>query len=373
MARTKTAFLAEADELIHKSQFSREDASRVESILAMADRLPADELANREPSHIRELGRLPHNTEFVNYIRAGKEALDPEARSAMARKIQNALTTVDAAGGYLVPQSFSDRFETMLKRYDGLFDLATLFETSTGSSTGFPVLDDVGAAAAVVAENNPSATNADAVFATVAFNSCPTWRTGFIAAPVELVGDSAFDFQALLAGAFAVRIARGVGASFVTKLLSSATQGKLAASATAITSDEIFDLIDSLDPDYAVNGSFLMRRSTFTALSKLKATAGGQYVFPQQLDAAGRPLLCGYPVYMSPSMGAMTAGLKPISFGDHSKFIRRQVRNSFVVKTYVERQAELGRICFEGFARIDGDLAKGAATSPVKYLQQAAS
>jgi HK97 family phage major capsid protein len=273
----------------------------------------------------------------------------------------------------LVPQSFADRFEAMLKRYDGLFDLATIFETATASATGFPIVDDVGVSAAIVAQNSASATDKDAVFATIPFDSCATWRTGFLSVPVELVSDSAFDFQALLAGAFAVRIARGVGASFVTKLLTSATQGKLAASATVIASDEIFDLIDSVDPDYAVNGSFLMRRSTFTALSKLKATAGGQYVFPQERDAEGRPLLAGYPVYMSPSMGAMTAGLKPISFGDHSKFVRRQVKNSLIVRTYPERQAELGRICYEGFARIDGDLAKGAATSPCKYLQMAAS
>jgi HK97 family phage major capsid protein len=371
MARTKSAFLAEADELIHKPQFSREDASRVESILMMADRLPDGEPVS-QPS--RELGRLPRNTEFMCYLARGRDALEPERRSAIAQQIQNALTTTtDASGGYLVPQNFSDRFESVLKRYDGLFELAQLFETATGRATGFPLVDDVGVSAAIVGENSASATDKDAVFGVVAFDSCPTWRTGFISAPVELVGDSAFDFQALLAGAFAVRIARGVGASFVAKLLSSGTQGKLAASATAITSDEVFDLIDSVDPDYAVNGSFLMKRSTFTALSKLKGAGSGNYVFPQQLDAAGRPLLCGYPVYLSPSMGAMTAGLKSISFGDHSKFVRRQVKNSLVVRTYVERQAELGRVCYEGFARIDGDLAKGSATSPVKYLQQAAS
>jgi HK97 family phage major capsid protein len=224
-----------------------------------------------------------------------------------------------------------------------------------------------------VGENSASATDKDAVFASLPFDTCPMWRTGFISAPVELVNDSAFDFQALLAGAFAARIARGVGAAFVAKLLTSAAQGKLAASATAITPDEIFDLIDSVDPDYAVNGSFLMRRSTFTALSKLKGSGSGNYVFEQEFDASGNPLLCGYPVHFSPSMNAMTASLKPISFGDHSRFVRRQVKNSFIVRTYPERQAEFGRVCYEGFLRCDGDLLKTAATSPVKYLQQAAS
>jgi len=367
--KTKSNILLECDELLHQSNFSKEDGARVNALLAYADKLPND----AEPGRPDLQARLPIDPEFVAYLQRGKEALDPNRRAAIARQIQAAQSTTTTAGGYLVPQSFSDRFESVLKRYDRLFELATLFETGTGSATGYPILDDVAVSAAIVGESSASATDKDAVFASLPFDSCPMWRTGFISAPVELVSDSAFDFQALLAGAFAVRIARGVGAAFTAKLLSSAAQGKLAASATAITSDEIFDLVDSVDPDYAMNGSFLMRRSTFTYLSKLKGAGSGNYVFKQELDASGNPLLAGFPVYCSPSMGAMTAGLKSISFGDHSRFVRRQVKNSFIVRTYPERQAEFGRICYEGFLRCDGDLLKTAATSPVKYLQQAAS
>jgi hypothetical protein len=68
MSRTKSAFLAEADSLIHKSQFSREDASRVESILAMADRLPDDGEAIH--SHKPALtSALPADRSFMAYLR----------------------------------------------------------------------------------------------------------------------------------------------------------------------------------------------------------------------------------------------------------------------------------------------------------------
>ncbi len=83
-----------------------------------------------------------------------------------------------------------------------------------------------------------------------------------------------------------------------------------------------------------------MKRSTLTTLRKLKTTSGGEYVLPEARDAEGYPLLAGYRGTVSPSMGAMTAGGVPISFGDHSRFVKRTVANSFEVKVFSERFAE---------------------------------
>ena len=63
------------------------------------------------------------------------------------------------------------------------------------------------------------------------------------------------------------------------------------------------------------------------------------------------------PIYLSPSMPAMTTGLKPVAFGDLSRFLRREVRNSLMTKVYVERYAEFGQVGYEGFWRVDGLLA----------------
>src|SRR5581483_10852468 len=71
MTRSKAAFLAEADELIHKPQFSREDASRVESILAMADRLP-DDLGARQ-NDLTSV--LPVDRSFRAYLSRGQNAV----------------------------------------------------------------------------------------------------------------------------------------------------------------------------------------------------------------------------------------------------------------------------------------------------------
>jgi len=78
---------------------------------------------------------------------------------------------------------------------------------------------------------------ADAVFDSVAFPRCPTWRSGHIRASLELAGDSAFNLGQLPADSFARRFARGIGAAFITTLFSDATLGKTNATAGAVTPD----------------------------------------------------------------------------------------------------------------------------------------
>lgn len=205
------------------------------------------------------------------------------------------------------------------------------------------------------------------------FGKCPTWRSGHVRASIELAEDSGFDLAGLRASGFGRRFARGIGAAFVSTLLTQSTQGKVAASATAITGDEILDLVASVDPAQGQNGAFLMNFATFTALRKLKGSTSGDFLLPIGRDAAtGRPTLFNMTVYLSPSMPNMTTGQKSVAFGDLSRFLFWQTRGSLTTKVYVERYADYGQIGYEGFWRVDGALAK-PTNSPVgiRYLQQA--
>jgi HK97 family phage major capsid protein len=365
---TKTAILAECNELLHRNSFSKEDSARIDGLLRFADKLSDD---RGEPGQRRELdARLPHNAEFSAYLSLGRDGLTVDRRADIARKMQGALGVgTDSAGGYLAPQPFADRVTDLLVQYDQLFDVAQVYLTNTGRACGFPLSDDAAVGAAIVSESGSSNQSADAVFGNIAFSACPTWRTGLIRASVELTQDSAFDFQGLLARAFARRFAKGIGAAFVTKLLTSATAGVTAASTTAIAPGEIHDLVSSVDDAYSSNPQtgFLMRRSTLTAIRKLVGTSGN-FMFEAERDADGNPLLLGYRVYISPATGDLTASAKPILFGDLSMFIRRSVKDSLVVKSYVERFAEFGQCALEGFWRMDGDLAKSSSVVPIKYL-----
>ena len=297
---------------------------------------------------------------FLRYGRAGIEKRDQ--------------TTTTTAGGYIVPPSFIRTFLPALQAYDGIFDAASVVRTTDGSAAVLPLDDDSGQSAAVVAENDDSATDQDAVFDQIAFGKTETWRTGFLKASLEVVGDSAFDLSTLLAGAFARRFARGIGAAFVTTLLSSATSGKTATAAAAIQPDEILDLMESVDSAFGARGSFLMNSTTFLLIQKVKATGGGAYLAPIGVDAEGYPTLFSKRVYLSPSMPAATAGLTPVAFGDLSRFVRREVANSLSTKVFLERFALNAQVGYEGYWRVDGALAVAANSPiPVRYLTMAGS
>lgn len=395
----RASLLAQAQAILSKpGAFSKEDSAKVEGLLALADSLTDDDAKNelrkaKLKKYARETGReepvfatrQPEETgatperlaaaadqQFLAYLRTGGL---PERRvgSDPRSPIRGALSEgTGSAGGVLVPQPFADRFETMLQQYDELFSIATLFSTSTGDPTGFPIVDDVSSSASIVAENANSSVVEIAAFGKLGFPQCPTFRSHQVVSSLELASDSHFDLTGLVAGAFAVRFARGIGSYFVGILLEAAALGVTAASATAIAPDEIFELIDSLDPAYIAGGSFLMAHSTYTSIMRLKGSGSGDYLFKPIFDGAGRPTLCGYPVYFSPSMPAIGASAQSVAFGDLSKFLRREVAGSLKVHTYKELFAASGAIGWEGFWRVDGGLLLSGSQIPVNYLIQAA-
>ncbi len=300
-----------------------------------------------------------HEENFRNFLRLGREALDERAQSV----------GVDASGGYLTPASFAASFADSLKSHDELFEIATLVETDKGTDCKFPVDDNTSAVATVVAESGTSLLSSPVVFDQVAFGRAPMWRSGHIVCPYELVNDSRFDLPTLLARNFGRRFARGVGASFISTLLTDADTGVTTAASGAVTGDEILDLVASVDSAIAMRGAFLLNTSTLTALRKLKASTGGAYLLPFGRNVAGRKTLFDFPIYESPSMPNLGSGAKAIAFGSLDSFVRRQVRGGPVMKTYVERYATANQIAYEAFLRCDGKLMKAAsAPMPIRLL-----
>lgn len=346
--------LREAEELESRSVESLDFSDEIHS-LSMAERRAL--IASFEVKTKREREQA-----FDIFLRHGKDALTDEQRAQASG--------TDASGGYLTPASFASSLADSLQQHDELFEVATLIETEKGTAFNYPIDDDTQATATIVSENSQSLTNSPATFANVAFNRCPMWRSGHIIASMELANDSAFPLSTVLAMLFGRRFARGCGAQFITNLLADADAGVTAAAQSTVTADEILDLIASVDAAYSISGVFLMRTATLTSLQKLKASTGGSYQIDFDRDVNGRTTLFGYPVYISPSMPALGAGNKSIAFGDLSRFVRRQVRNSLSVKMYSEKYATSGQVGWEGFLRVDGKLAKAASSPlPIRLLQ----
>lgn len=390
----RDSVLSEVQRLLNKQPFSKEDKSRADSLLALADsltpgstelrkwKLAQDALAigldpalsPRQQAQFRMLEGVRESNQvfqdFQSALRFGIEHVSPERRALAVG--------TGGAGGYLVPAAFSEILFSTLKGYDPLFDgnVVNLLETASGTQVPVPVIDDGTGAASVVAENALNA-EADVTFAQAMIPNADKWTCPQVRVSRELVEDGAFPLSEVLANAFAVRFARGVGAALVTNLLGAASQGTQCptGNTTTIPYDSLVDLISSIDPAYLANQktAFLMRFATLVALFKLKSSTGGAPMLPITFEG-GRFSLWGRPIYLSPSMPALGASNKTVLFGDMSKFTVRTVRDSVRILPQFERYAEYGQVGYSASMRVSAVLVKApSADSPVKYLTQSAS
>jgi HK97 family phage major capsid protein len=384
MSLERARLLAQAEELIQKKPFTREDSSRADSLLRLAEAMVPQaaleearqaKMANRE----RELsGReldCDYDRAFYRWLRDPSSGGVQELRRVlkMDSRYTAQATTTDTRGGELVPQGFEVALLEIIKQSDPLYAAATPVPTGRGNAFAHPAIDDPDGEAEIVAEN-ATAPDGPVAFGAVNWGACPKWSSGWALVPIELLQDSAYDIPTVLAGVFGKRIARGVGRYFTTKVLSAATTGVTTSSPTAITGDNVLDLMGSVDPIYAAKGSWLMNFSTYLSVLKLKASTGGDYLFPAAVDTDGTPLLVGRRVLISPTMPAIQASAKAIAYGDVSGFLRREVTGSMRLGVARERWIERGQLGFQSSVRIDGEMILSAnpsdTNSPIKVMVQ---
>ena len=93
---------------------------------------------------------------------------------------------------------------------------------------------------------------------------------------------------------------------------------KTTASATAVTEDELLDLIYSIPSAYTAGARFVANRNTIATIRKLRDSDGRQLWQPS--SQAGQPsVVCGYPITEMPGMPDIAASAKAIAFGDFKR------------------------------------------------------
>jgi len=96
------------------------------------------------------------------------------------------------------------------------------------------------------------------------------------------------------------------------------TAGKTAASATAITANELIDLQHSIINPYRQGASWVMKDSTVAAIRKL-VDGNSNYLWQSGLRAGNPDELLGHPVYADPNMDAIATGKKTVVFGNFER------------------------------------------------------
>ena len=160
----------------------------------------------------------------------------------------------------------------------------------------------------------------------------------------------------------------GNGTGKPTGLLTTGETGLTAASATAVTADEVIDLYHSLRTPYRKKAQFIANDSTIKAIRKLKDNTG-QYVWQPGLQAGQPDTILNRPILTSQHMPEIGAGRKILLFGDLSYYWIAD-RQGRTFQRLSELYAKTGQVGFRVFQRLDGKLILPEA---VKTLQMKAS
>ena len=274
------------------------------------------------------------------------------------RAIVNALQVgTDSEGGYLVPDEFERTLVSGLSENNIFRTLAHVIQTTSGDRK-IPVVASHGSASWVDEEG--AYKESDDAFSQITIGA---YKLGtMIKVSEELLNDSIFDIQSYLATEFARRIGNAEEEAFIngngtgkpTGFLNSAELGVSAASATAITADELINLYHSLSVPYRGKAVWMLNDSTVQFLRKLK-DGNGQYLWQPGLVAGAPDTILGRPVKVSRYMPSLEAGQKAIAFGDFSYYwIADRQGRSF--RRLDELFAATGQVGFRGSQRVDGKL-----------------
>lgn len=277
----------------------------------------------------------------------------------------------DSEGGYLVPDEFERTLVEALEEENVFRTLAHVIRTSSGDRK-IPVVASKGSASWVDEEG--AYQESDDAFSQVSIGA---YKLGtMIKVSEELLADSVFDLEAYISKEFARRIGSREEESFfngdgkgkplgILAAAGGAEVGVTAASATAITADEVIDLFYSLKAPYRKNAVWLLNDATVKQIRKLKDSTG-QYLWQPSLVAGTPDTILGRPVKTSAFMPTAAAGAKTIAFGDF-KYYWIADRQGRTFKKLSELFAATGQVGFMGTQRVDGKLILPEA---IKVLQQ---
>lgn len=374
------------DKLIEREQKLAEIEKRAE------DRAAEERARNRPGAGNGEVRgqdsgeKVEYRSVFFKFLASGADlgALDSEERSVLrAGVVQDMETRIqtggtNTAGGYTVPVELQNMLVKAMKAWGPLYDGSVISEinTSSGNALPIPTTDDTSKTGVQGTEGTALTDDgsADAVFGQKQLEAYD-FNTKFVKFSWQLAQDSIFNMESLLADLLGERLGRlanaqlttGTGTSAPNGIVTASSLGKTAAAAAAIASDELIDLIHSVDPAYRQSPkvAFMFNDATLASIRKLK-DGNGNYLWSAGDYQSQEPArILGYRYHINQAMASIATGNKSVIFGDLGKYWVRKVGSPVLG---VLRERYWPDIGIAGLIRFDGELLD---TTAVKHLIQA--
>lgn len=404
LRQQRAHIIAQAQHLLKKNDFSREDEEKCDAMMNECDRLKAQiDRTERVDLEERDLSQritgmagredicvaqrqyaTPSMQAFTNYLRGGMASLSIDDKSIMLRSFQadSGVPSIYAtqgvgtggAGGFTVPDEAMPAITEGVLSFGGLRKHATVLTTKSGADMPFPENDDTGNSGEIVSEN-ASHSDQDTTFTQTVLNSY-LYSSKMVKVSWQLMDDNSINLAEYVGRKLGERIGRiqashfisGTGAGQPTGLVTAAPVGITAAATGVVTYDELVDLTASVDPAYLDLAKWLMNYSTLQEIRKLKDSQSRPLFGPDVAGGTPNSLL-GFPVVIDQSMPNMATTTKSIAFGNLASYTIRDVIGVRVLRLE-ERFADNGQTGFMAFLRTDANLID-AGTDAVKVLQQA--
>lgn len=203
--------------------------------------------------------------------------------------------------------------------------------------------------------------------------------TGFLARAItdvskSLINNSSFNVVDFVINRMATSIAKFLekellnGTDAKVEGLSKVTQTVTAASATAVTSDEIIDLQEAIPDEYQANAYFIMNKKTRTAIRKLK-DGQGNYLLNKDANSRWGYTLFGKDVYTSANMDEMAAGKRAILYGDF-KGLAVKVSEDINIEVLREAKARQHAVEVLGFVEFDAKIQNAQMIAALMMAQK---
>lgn len=278
------------------------------------------------------------------------------------RNVSNILQEgVDADGGYLVPDEYDRRLIDVLEEENIMRILGTKITTSGQHKINIAATKP----AAAWIEEGGALTFGDATFDQIILDAYKLHVA--VKVTEELLYDNAFNLENYIITQFGKALANAEEDAFLngdgngkpTGIFNATGGGTVANTVTAVTTDDLINLVYALKRPYRKNARFIMNDKTIATLRTLKDN-NGAYIWQPNYQNGEPDRLLGYEVYTS-----AYAPTDAVAFGDYTYYnIGDRGTRSFA--ELKELFAGNGMVGFVAKERVDGKLVLPEAVQILK-------
>lgn len=368
------------DQMIDDSRALRTHIERLEKIEASEKELAEKEYQEKHVEVEKKDTKEEERKAFERFIRFGINDISQEEREIVSKLQSRAQSTTTTAGGYLIPEGFSNMIEKAMLPYLAGINEFTVINTASGNDIQWPTVNDTSNEGEQIDENPSDAVSEQDVTFGQKTLKAYMFTSKMVKVSLQLLQDSAFNIEQLLADLLGERLGRvlndkftnGLDTTTIQGILVGATKGVSAAS-TALTRNNIVDLMYSVNSDYRSRGIFMISDAAEKAIRKLAfGTSDDRPLWQAGSIAGGLPdTIEGKRYVVNNKMSGPSLNAKSVLFGDLKKYIVRRVTGTTLF-VFREKYMDKLQVAFMAYARYDGRLLD-AGTNPVKYIQHSAT